>query len=126
MGATSAGGPKILMDSKEALLIFCDALDAAIVQLRRNLNEAVSKEAPKPQILPLPVTEQVASKFPEDLRQLLGFEEKEEWMVIRPKQFLGSDNFSQVATIVHALGGEYVSAAKLSHFRVPKTKETAK
>jgi len=111
------------MDSKEALLIFCDALDAAIVQLRRNLNEAVSKEAPKPQILPLPVTEQVASKFPEDLRQLLGFEEKEEWIVIRPKQFLGSDNFAKIAAVVRGLGGEYVSGGKASHFRVSKPKE---
>jgi hypothetical protein len=58
--------------------------------------------------------------FPDDLESLLSFEEKEEYIVIKPRQFLGSDNFSKIASIVRGVGGEYVSAGKASHFRVPK------
>lgn len=39
---------------------------------------------------------------------------------IKPRQFLGSDNFSKIASIVRAIGGRYVSAGKNSHFEVPK------
>jgi len=35
---------------------------------------------------------------------------------------LGSDNFRRVASIIRdQLSGEYISAGKDSHFRVPKT-----
>jgi hypothetical protein len=41
--------------------------------------------------------------------------------IIRTKSFLGSDNFGKIAQVVRGLGGEYVSAGKASHFRVPKS-----
>jgi hypothetical protein len=58
--------------------------------------------------------------FPDDLENLLSFEEKDEYIVIKPRQFLGSDNFSKIASLVRGIGGDYVSAGKASHFRVPK------
>jgi hypothetical protein len=58
--------------------------------------------------------------FPEDLENLLSFEEKDQYVVIKPRQFLGSENFSKIASIVRGVGGEYISAGKASHFRVPK------
>jgi hypothetical protein len=58
--------------------------------------------------------------FPEDLEDLLSFEEKEDYLIIKPRQFLGSDNFAKIASIVRGIGGEYISAGKGSHFRVPK------
>jgi hypothetical protein len=64
--------------------------------------------------------EDIRMMFPDDLEGLLGFEEKEDYIVIKPRQFLGSDNFSKIASIVRGAGGEYVSAGKASHFRVPK------
>lgn len=64
--------------------------------------------------------EDIRMMFPDDLESLLSFEEKEEYIVIKPRQFLGSDNFSKIASIVRGVGGEYVSAGKASHFRVPK------
>jgi hypothetical protein len=65
--------------------------------------------------------EDVRMMFPEDLDNLLGFEEKDDYILIRPRQFLGPDNFSKIATVVRGAGGEYVSAGKASHFRIPKT-----
>jgi len=64
--------------------------------------------------------EDIKMMFPDDLENLLSFEEKDEYVVIKPRQFLGSDNFSKIASIIRGVGGDYVSAGKASHFRVPK------
>lgn len=66
------------------------------------------------------VIEDLKTSFPDELEGLLSFEEKDDYVVIKPRQFLGSDNFSKIASIVRQAGGEYVSAGKASHFRVPK------
>jgi hypothetical protein len=58
--------------------------------------------------------------FPEDLEALLSFQEKGDYIMVKPRQFLGSENFAKVASAVRGLGGEYISAGKDSHFRVPK------
>jgi hypothetical protein len=62
--------------------------------------------------------------FPEELEARLGFEDKGDYITIKPKQFLGSDNFAKIASAVRGMGGEYISAGKDSHFRVPKKKST--
>jgi hypothetical protein len=64
--------------------------------------------------------EDVRMAFPDDLEDLLSFEEKDDYVIIKPRQFLGSENFSKIASTVRGMGGEYVSAGKASHFRIPK------
>lgn len=64
--------------------------------------------------------EDIKMMFPEDLENLLSFEEKEDYIMIKPRQFLGSENFAKIASVVRGIGGDYVSAGKASHFRVPK------
>jgi hypothetical protein len=64
--------------------------------------------------------EDVRLAFPEDLEALLSFQEKTDYIMVKPKQFLGSENFAKIASTVRGLGGEYISAGKNSHFRVPK------
>jgi uncharacterized protein YdhG (YjbR/CyaY superfamily) len=66
-----------------------------------------------------PINE-IRNNFSKDLAELLTFEIKEDHAIIRPKQFLGSDNFAKVAAIVRNLGGEYVSAGKNSHFKIQR------
>ena len=56
------------------------------------------------------------------LEARLSFEEKGDYIIIKPKQFLGSENFAKIASAVRGMGGEYISAGKDSHFRVPKKK----
>jgi hypothetical protein len=75
--------------------------------------------APQPQT-GSKVIEDVKMMFPEDLEGLLSFEEKDEYIIVKPRQFLGSENFSKIASVVRGAGGDYVSAGKASHFRVPK------
>jgi hypothetical protein len=64
--------------------------------------------------------EDVKMLFPENLEGMLTFEEVKDFVVIKPRQFLGSENFAKIAAIVRDAGGEYVSAGKESHFRVPR------
>ncbi len=63
---------------------------------------------------------EVQRNFPKDLEKLLEFKEKDEYIIIKPKQFLGSENFAKIASIARELGGEYISAGRDSHFRVSK------
>jgi hypothetical protein len=64
--------------------------------------------------------EDIKMRFPEDLESMLSFEEKDEYIMIKPRQFLGPENFAKIASLVRSIGGEYISAGKASHFRVPK------
>jgi hypothetical protein len=65
--------------------------------------------------------EDVQRVFPQDLAGMLYFEVTDDHVLIKPRQYLGSDNFRRIAAIVRdQLGGEYVSAGKDSHFRIPK------
>lgn len=92
--------------------------DEAEVEVARahmlGLIEGWLSKAPKPaKIL------NVKELFPEDLRALLSFEQREGYCIIKPKQFMGSENFARIAEVVRAHGGQYVSAGKESHFKIP-------
>jgi NaMN:DMB phosphoribosyltransferase len=64
----------------------------------------------------------VRMSFPEELEAKLDFEDKRDYIAIKPKQFLGSDNFAKIAAASRDMNGEYISAGKDSHFRIPKKK----
>ncbi len=64
----------------------------------------------------------IRMSFPEELESLLGFEEKGDFIIIKLMGFLGSEKFAKIASAVRGMGGEYISAGKESHFRVPKKK----
>jgi hypothetical protein len=64
----------------------------------------------------------IRMSFPEELEARLSFDEKGDYIIVKPKQFLGSENFAKIASAVRGMGGEYISAGKDSHFRVPKKK----
>jgi hypothetical protein len=66
--------------------------------------------------------EDIRMSFPQELENLLSIEERNEYIIIKPRQFLGSENFAKIASAVRGMGGEYISAGKESHFRVLKRK----
>ncbi len=66
--------------------------------------------------------EEVRMSFPEELEKLLGFEDKGDFIIVKLQGFLGSEKFAKIASAVRGMGGEYISAGKESHFRVPKKK----
>lgn len=74
-----------------------------------------SLEAPGKKLL-----DDVRMAFPKDLEHLLEFEDKGDYLMVKPKGFLGSENFAKIASAVRGMGGEYISAGRDSHFRVYK------
>ncbi|MEM3774366.1 MAG: hypothetical protein QXX92_05090 [Candidatus Bathyarchaeia archaeon] len=90
---------------------------------------AVSQLAQPPPTTPAPEKpeaekplgiDDVKMMFPEDLEGLLNFEDKGEYIKITPRQYLGAENFAKIAQIARGAGGDYISAGKDSHFRIPK------
>lgn len=100
---------------------------AEITRMLRAYAESIAERghgAPKPstaQPMRMRTIDEVQKVFPKDLLGLLIFEVSEDYILIKPKQYLGPENFARVASIVREqFGGEYVSQGKESHFRIPK------
>ncbi len=114
---------------EEVLQRISELLDVLKV-VSRDLKEITKslKETEAPVAAPTPPpseakrrsTDDVRTVFPKDLEDMLLFEEKEEYIIIKPRQYLGSENFAKIAAVVREQGGEYISAGKKSHFRVPR------
>jgi hypothetical protein len=63
----------------------------------------------------------VRQAFSSELAGMLLFEETGKFVIVKPRRFLGSDNFAKIASVVRDLGGEYISAGRNSHFKISKT-----
>ena len=119
-----------LTERIDELLIILNRVTEDLQQVSASLKSLAVSQIAQPPAAPAPVTAQAPEKetsiedvkmmFPEDLENLLSFEEKEDYLVIKPRQFLGSENFAKIASVVRGIGGDYISAGKESHFRVPK------
>jgi len=79
---------------------------------------ALAPDQPKP-ISPRLL--QIRQKF-DQFKDLVTLDEESDTMfvVVKPKQFLGSENFSKIGAVVRELGGNYVSQGKASHFKISK------
>ncbi|MCW4051938.1 MAG: hypothetical protein NWE78_01850, partial [Candidatus Bathyarchaeota archaeon] len=63
--------------------------------------------------------EDIRMMFSKELEELLTFEDAGGFIKVKPRQYLGSDNFAKIASTIREAGGEYVSAGRDSHFRIP-------
>jgi len=108
-------------DLTRILRLMLDDLNEISRMLRTYLErrvEAVSIPAPTEKLRSV---EDVRRLFPQNLLGLLYFEVSDDYILIKPRQYLGSENFAKIASIVREqLKGEYVSHGKESHFRVPR------
>lgn len=98
------------------------ALRDAFSQITEQLNEIILEMAPaevRAELKPAPAVD-VLLYFPEELRQLLEVKVTPEAYIVKPRYYLGSENFAKVAAIVKEHKGSYVSAGRDSHFRLPK------
>jgi len=95
--------------------------------------QPTSQPASQPKPMPQPAPAQTGTDTEIKLKKLQGdlgeeltimlvFETQESsnFILVKPRQFLGSDNFAKIVKIIKDNGGDYVSAGKDSHFRVPK------
>lgn len=67
--------------------------------------------------------EELKGKFADEWQERLDFSRDGEYFIVKPKQFLGSRQFGELAAIIKDMGGEYVSAGKESHFKIPVSQE---
>ena len=125
---------------KEKLDTLVERIDELLVVLKRvsedlrDVSASIKSEV-APQVTkkstqaPLPGASDASAKkqldnlrmaFPENLENLLEFEDKGDYLMVKPKGFLGSENFAKIASAVRGMGGEYISAGRDSHFRVYK------
>jgi len=114
-------GLKAQIDSEEELQIAKNSLENVIDNWLSGYVTGVSVSKPfqeKPS--PRKTLTEVQNVFPQGLRDLLSFQENASAFIIKPRQFLGSENFAKAVEVVKALGGSYISRGKESHFEVPK------
>lgn len=115
---------KALIALRDALQTAANEINNIILSMAPPEVQAEVKPTPTPTPTPQPTSAapkfDPASLFPEDLRQLLTFEETKEGWKITPRQYLGAENFAKIAQIVRENGGEYVSSGKKSHFKLPR------
>ena len=122
-----------LTERIDELLIILNTIAEDLRQVSTSLkslaiSQVTQPSAPTPTLAPVTPEvskvemsiEDIKMMFPEDLENLLSFEEKEDYIIIKPRQFLGSENFAKIASKVREIGGDYVSAGKESHFRILK------
>lgn len=58
--------------------------------------------------------------FPEPYGEMLSASDQGSHWQVKPKAFLETGDFAEILRLVKQFGGEYVSAGKSSHFRIPK------
>jgi hypothetical protein len=113
----------VLNNIAEDLRIVSASLKSIAVSQLAPLPSAPAPPAPAPEApqaeKPLSIDD-VKMMFPEDLEGLLNFEDKGEYIKITPRQYLGAENFAKIAQIARGAGGDYISAGRDSHFRIPK------
>jgi len=103
----------------EGVVFRLDGLEAAVDTLYRKVGVKVEEKEKREKMR----VEEVVNLFPEDYRKLLDFKVEGEYVVASPKRYLSSENFAEIARIVRQLGGEYISAGKSSHFKIPRKKK---
>jgi len=104
----------------DELLTVLNVISRDLTETSKTLKAMVGAPAVAPKEEKMKTIDDIKTLFPADLEEMLMFEEMEEDIIIKPRQYLGSENFAKIASIVRDAGGEYISAGKESHFRVPR------
>ena len=116
-----------LVQKVDELLSVLRVISGDLIDISKSLKVATKKTA----ITHTPVTsvgpsvnkrgiDSVKQAFSSELADMLLFEDEGEFIIVKPRRFLGSDNFGKIASIIRNLGGEYVSAGRNSHFKVSR------
>jgi hypothetical protein len=112
----------VLKDVLQDLSDISKTLKATLPPLPSTTTAPTPAPTPMPAVPtgPLRSAKDVRTMFPTEFENMLNFTETPQYIIIKPRQFLGSDNFAKIAAIVRGNSGEYISAGKESHFRIPR------
>ena len=116
-----------LAQKVDELLSVLKVISGDLTEVSKSLKEATETTA----AIPAPVASAAQSEkkrdindvkqaFSSELAGMLLFEENGKFIIVKPRRYLGSDNFAKIASVVRDLGGEYVSAGRNSHFKITK------
>src|SRR5271169_2843524 len=101
---------KLLADlsktSEEMRSVSASLKSLAVDQITQPPAAAVQQPAPHETGAKQRSLDDIRMSFPEELEARLSFEEKGDYLIIKPKQFLGSENFAKIASAVRGMGGE--------------------
>ena len=117
-----------LAQKVDELLNVLKVIAGDLAEVSKSLKSASGSSAATPEFPAAQVTSperrrgisEVKQAFSSELAGMLLFEESGSFVIVKPRRFLGSDNFAKIASIVRELGGEYVSAGRNSHFKISK------
>ncbi len=112
----------------DELLSVLKVISGDLTEVSKSLKAATETPATAPAALVTSVApsekkrdiNDIKQAFSSELAGMLFFEDGGKFIIVKPRRFLGSDNFGKIASIVRNLGGEYVSAGRNSHFKVSK------
>lgn len=114
----------------DELLNLLNVIAGDLAEVSKSLKKvnAPSTAAPAPTSAPFSAVpsekrrgiDDVKQAFSSELAGMLFFEESGSFVIVKPRRFLGSDNFAKIASVIREIGGEYVSSGRNSHFKVPK------
>ena len=108
----------------DELLGLLKVISGDLAEVSRSLKN-ISEPGPAPEMTLVSYEKKqnlkdVKQAFSAELAGMLLFEESAGSIIVKPRRFLGSDNFAKIAAIVRDLGGEYVSAGRNSLFKIAK------
>jgi len=69
--------------------------------------------------LNLEIIQKVKERFLDKWVERIDFSHQENFIIVKTKQYLNTDDFEELRAIINDFGGEYVSAGKDSHFKIP-------
>ena len=108
------------------IIIYGDLPDEKIEELKNPIGWAFSAASgligslKKAEETGRDILERAERMFPNELLDKISLELTDRHVIVKTKQYLGSKLFRELAEIVRdKLGGEYVSAGRDSHFRIP-------
>jgi len=108
---------------KEANISSAEPTTTATTEQKSKVPVAPSTPAqtpPQTQAPPSRVAEVVEAFKEFEHLVILDTEESAQFIKVKPRQFLGSQNFAKIAKKVKEYGGQYVSKGRESHFVIPK------
>jgi hypothetical protein len=67
----------------------------------------------------LDIIQKVKERFLDKWVERIEFSRQGNFIIVKTKQYLNTDDFEELRAVIRDFGGEYVSAGKESHFKIP-------